>query len=328
MRLLICLVEVGAAAFVAPVLEAWGRTPPPLEWGVIGTRPALDRLAGCISPDRIWGGPLAAEDATGGVALLRKHTPTAVLMSAGGWPLEHALVASARMAGVPIIQFIDTWYGYRRRLTVEDSVQLPDRLLLIDSRASAEAEAEGVDISNVVHVGHPAWSLIPCLPSTGGRRTLFLGAPVRDGYGQSLGYTEETCWQLVLDARSQSPELIFDLDYAPHPAQHRDDLPTDTRLVSYHFDALRDEYDQVIGIFSAPLVDAFLAGRRAISVQPNAVGQDYWALSRFGLAPRARTVEDLLHALRMPPPDPDGLRRDLCDSVDRFSSKVIELCQT
>lgn len=122
-------------------------------------------------------------------------------------------------------------------------------------------------------LGHPGLARIPLLPPTADRKTLFIGAPARRDYGHSLGYTEATSWALAKQVQKKRPDLISDLAYAPHP-EEAGPPDAETPCRRYDFGVLESDYGQVLGMFSTPLIEAFLAGRRAVSVQPDALGTD------------------------------------------------------
>lgn len=307
------LVEAGAAAYLAPVLSAWIDAPPVPDWHIAATPVAAARLTDL--PDaRLLTRTLERDDDgapdLNGVRVL--------IASAGNWPAERAACRAAKAAGVAVLQFVDTWYGYARRL---DGL-FPDRLAVIDANARAEAEAEGVPETILVETGHPGLARIGRLPPTTSRKTLFLGAPVRRDYGTSLGYTEDDAWALAATVAAERPDLISDLRYAMHPQQTAPAGVPDAALTDYRSERLAEDFGQVIGMFSTPLIDAFLAGRRSISLQPNATETDMFALSRFGSMPRATDKETLIAALDGPLPSGDGLRSALSDSIVKFDRAV------
>ncbi|MEQ8603695.1 MAG: hypothetical protein RIB45_10275 [Marivibrio sp.] len=321
-KLLVLPVEAGAAAFLKPVLAAWETASPGFDWEVGLTDRSAASLSGALRRGRAVGSVLDRLDAAAGAAFIERARPSALLISAGGWPLEHAAVRAARSLGVTVLQFVDTWYGYRRRLVDDAGLNAPDRLLLIDGFAAREAREEGLGELATELVGHPHWGKVARLPPTERRRTLFVGAPVVRDYGASLGYTEGSCFDLLRAAQEARPDLIAHIEYAPHPEQNEDDLPEGVRISRYDPRRLGEDVDQLVGMFSSPLIDAYLSGRRSVSLQPDAVGPDLYPLSRRGLAPRAGTLQDLIAALSLPPPDPTALRWDLQGSVERFANAV------
>ncbi|MDF1750877.1 MAG: hypothetical protein P1V34_18590 [Alphaproteobacteria bacterium] len=324
--LLVLLVEAGAAAYIAPLLVQWTESDPGFDWRVAATPIAASRLPLCLAEDRVLRRTIDRESAQEGESLITENSPTMLLSSAGGWAIERGAVISAQSAMISAIQFVDTWTNYLYRFTSagRDTAHYSDRIIVIDETAIAEASEEGLPREKLVPCGHPAWEQIALLPPTGSRDTVFIGGPVRRDYGDSLGYTEETCWNMVRELQVQRPDLIENLYYAPHPEQRNLQGVDVDCVVTYRADMLRHEIGQVLGIFSAPLTDAYLAGRRVISIQPGAIGVDKYPLSRFGFVPRATTMDDLIAALEMTPELDGRLHRSLKNSCQRLSDFLTE----
>jgi len=316
---LFVVVEAGAAGFLKPVFEAWRDTPPDFEWSIALTDKSADVLGPIIDPGRIVGTNLDRTSAAPVGAILDKVETSAILCSAGGHALEHAVIDGARARAIPTVQFIDTWYNYRRRLEKNGQLNLPGKIAVIDDVAVQEAVAEGLPEERLTCLGHPGLARIPLLPPTADRKTLFIGAPARRDYGHSLGYTEATSWALAKQVQKKRPDLISDLAYAPHP-EEAGPPDAETPCRRYDFGVLESDYGQVLGMFSTPLIEAFLAGRRAVSVQPDALGTDMWSASRQDLAPRALDEEDLVRALETPIPDPTPLRARLSNAASKLEA--------
>ncbi|MDW3206332.1 MAG: hypothetical protein R8L07_12420 [Alphaproteobacteria bacterium] len=326
--LLVVLAEAGAAAYLAPVLRAWSETEPGFEWSVVATAVASARLPVEALGARLKHAALNRGEQREAAEWIDRLSATALLCSAGGWPMEHGAVAEARSQHLPVCQFVDTWTNYARRFRadVPGGLRLPDRLLLIDEQGVKEAVAEGIPRSLCATCGHPVWETISELDPTDSRASVFIGAPVYRDYGTELGYTESDSWAMLEKVRRDRPDLISDLLYAPHPEQTDLADIDPNRIRPYHSRQLETEIGQVFGIFSAPLVDAYLSGRRSVSIQPNAVGQDMWPLSRFGFAPRARSEEELIRALEAPLAKAStSLRRGLENSRSRITAWIEEM---
>src|SRR3546814_10949105 len=86
--------------------------------------------------------------------------------------------------------------------------------------------------------------------------------------------------------------------YAPHPEQHPSDHVTGAAVTRYDR-SLLDDIETLVGMFSAPLVDAYLAGRRVVSLQPGAHAVDLCTLNRHGRSRRARDMDELAAALEI-----------------------------
>jgi hypothetical protein len=313
----ICVAEsYAAAAYLRALAGAWSAVPPAFDWHFV--RPERIPVTALELPVRegMSGAVLSRAAAGFGAA-----GPKVCLCSASGLPSEFDILDAAQAAGVPVFQFVDTWYNYRRRVERNGRLVLGDRMLVIDGRAVTEAADEGIPRDRLVAVGHPVWQHVRPLPPPRARGLLFVGAPIEREYGRSLGYTERDCWNMLKAALDALPGLFDEICYAPHP-DDRDALKVDgVRIVGYRPELL-ETVDTVAGMFSAPLIDAFLSGRRAVSVQPGAIGYDMCPLSRHGRIPRATTVDALIGALQAPPSDPAALAASFTGSDRRIAAEI------
>jgi hypothetical protein len=300
--LLNVVAEAGAARYLMPLWEKWLSEPPPFKWnlilgdgasGLLRSENWLQRLPVICEVDR------QASDIEG---FLGGRKPDALLASAGdAYPLEAASVAYVAASGGRTAQFIDTWYNYARRFGGSKGLQLPERILVIDERAREAAVNEGLPEERLMVVGQPWWERTPVLPPQSRRKVLFLGAPVRRDYGDSLGYDEWDAWRIVVEASRRQPDLFDKIWYGKHPEQV--DLAQDAigqaELTTNSMSVL-PQAGTVLGMFSSPMVDAYLGGAAVISVQPNLIGADRCPLSRYGYIARAGSVQSLIDALQQP----------------------------
>lgn len=123
---------------------------------------------------------------------------------------------------------------------------------------------------------------------------LFIDAPVRRDYADSLGYDEDDAWRLVA-AEHRRRGIATPILFAPHPTNADKAIPEGAIAVRYNL-SLLDRAATVFGMFSAPLIDAYLRGRRVISVQPN-LQRDLNPLTRRRLIALATNAETLRSAL-------------------------------
>ena len=326
--ILFVVVETGAARFAAPLWRRWLNEDGGAAWRVVLGPMAARYLA---DSDLGRGLPVLAETSATTddmESLLGGWRPRGVLASAGDhYPLEAAAADYARTCGVPSAQFIDTWTNYRRRFAHPNGAILPDHIAVIDERAAAEAVAEGLPFEKLRVIGQPTWenSLMP--PAAPREQVLFLGAPMVRDFGDALGYDEWTSWAVVLEAARRFPDLFERLWYGKHPGQTDVDAARlgPATLVEDSLQLLAHA-GSVIGMASSPMVEAFLAGRNVVSVQPNAVGPDLCPLSRHGRIPRADTPESLAEALGADPLQSGDLAASLrgsTDRLDRFLKDVL-----
>ncbi len=227
-----------------------------------------------------------------------------ILLAAAGWPVELMLLKAARDRHLRTGQYVETWYGYRRRLAPAPDWPVPDHLLLPDAAAVGEAAGEGIEAAHIHVVGNPVWEDV--VPDKEGEDTqwLFIDAPVRRDYGDSLGFGENDAWRLVA-AEHARRKIGNPIMFAPHPTDTTKAVPEGAVAVSYD-NSLLERIGTVFGMFSAPLIDAYLRGRRVISVQPN-LRRDLNPLSRRRLVPLATDADSIRTALDLPLPGIDPL---------------------
>lgn len=328
-RILFVAVETNAAAFLAPLLLRWLDRPEVRSWRLIVAHHANEQFSRIA--DRVP--RIVAENSADGLAPALKAlaaqgwAPQALVASAGGHPLEFAALEACR--GMPRAQFIDTWTNYRRRFEGPSGLSLAERIFVIDDNAACEAADAGLPRERMVVTGQPSWESVEPLPPAPRSRALFLSAPVTEGYGSSLGYSERDCWRVVQQLRIGRPDLIAELGFAPHPVERHPDAAAlaGAKLVRYDRSLLAS-IGTVIGMFSSPMIDAFLAGRVVVSVQPGAVGPDQCPLSRHGYIDRVGDVTALAAALEKPKSaDRERLAAILRNSTDRLERAVGELAR-
>ncbi len=320
-RLLFVVAEIGAARFIEPLWRRWLATQNDFEWRVVA---AAEMAANyLLETDLANALPMLAPARLTDENLERRlgnWMPTAIVASAGDhYPLEAAAVALARDLAVPSAQYIDTWYNYRRRFEHSGGLVYPDHILVIDDLARREAVGDGLPPERMVVVGQPAWEHSPPLDWAPRDQVLFLGAPIRRDYGFSLGFDEETVWRVVLEAAEICPGKFRRLMYGSHPGQSTiiSESVEPAVLVEDSMAALK-QAGVVLGIFSSPMIDAYIGGRRVVSVQPNVGSRDYCPLSRHGRIARVGDARSLIEALDASFSEPSDFARALSGSTDRL----------
>ena len=311
-RLLFVVAQVGTAAYLEPLWRHWLDRPPTLEWRVMASH------------------PVRAYVARAGLSNLPQLSAKAdfqancIVASASNSALEEN--ALERATGARIARVVDTWYGYRQRLIGQHGdLMLPDHVLVIDREARRQAIDEGLPAGRITVVGHPAWEQVAPLPAVNRDRVLFVSQPIQRHFGDTLGYNERTTWNLFHETARRHPALVTQIHFAAHP---EDDMPApqepDVKVMPDGRAALA-KVGTVVGMYSSLLIDAALAGRHVVSLQPGADGMGLRAVGPNGLVPLARTVDGLVAALSAVPPETDGLRRDLKDSCRRLEEFVLSL---
>ena len=218
-----------------------------------------------------------------------------VVTSATYAPAERAALAWAKRHGIPSAQLVDSWYDYRRRIEATNGPGLmPNEILVLDETAKNDAAAEGLPAQCIRVVGHPAWEAIAPLPDAPISNVLLVDQPVSDDMGRRLGYDEDDFLALVRSGLGSDYRLTLALH--PRRKQAAGDPAIPGAIVSDVREAVKT-CGTVIGMFSSFLVEAYLSGRRVVSVQPNAGVVDYCILSRLKLIPRVTAAAQLSGAI-------------------------------
>ena len=327
-RLLCVAAEIGAARYFEPLWKRWLSAAPGFQWRVVAGDGASSYLHKIGLAQALPGFAAASND--GDLPSIPAWKPTAVIASAGDHHrIELAAIRLARNLGAPSAQYVDTWYNYRRRFDHAGGVVFPDTILVIDDVARREAAAEGLPAERLHVVGQPAWEHRAPLRPAPKQHVLFLGAPVRRDYGSTLGFDETDAWNVVRAAATRAPDRFQRVIYGAHPAQ--DDLTeagvSPFKITRNSMDALQ-ECGTVVGIFSSPMIDAFLGGRTVVSVQPHMRGNALGPLSRHGYIRRVDAAEHLIEALGEVPNDADALSGQLRGSTERLDERIHRLMRT
>jgi len=313
--------QAGSAEYLIPLWRRWLAREGAASWRVAAAPVARERVTAAGLGDVRF---VPFEDGELSEAESDGWQPAMVVASASGADIETAAVALVRRRGLPLVRFIDAWYGYRRRLEPGGPLDPADRILVIDDEAVEEALAEGLPREMLEPVGHPAWEEVTPLPPADRRRVMFVSQPVARHYGGSLGYTESESWEMLRGTAQAHPELIERLIFAPHPEESLPPPAEDglVRVATRAREAL-GEAGTVVGMFSSLLIHALLAGRHVVSLQPGAVGPDLTAMGRRGWIARATSEQELVAALAAPTPPCAALRRSLEGSCARLERALL-----
>ena len=263
---------------------------------------------------------------------LTAFTPDLVLTatSIGETSLEMQFIAEARHLGIPTLTVLDFWSSYVERFTgvANRSLSgcLPDRIAIMDARASAEMELLGFPSDCLKITGQPAFDALQSLrlASTSITRTalrqtysigdgallvLYLSSPISSHRGATesspgyMGYTEHTSLRLLLDeleALSGELQGSIQLLVKPHPRDPADNFDgwkgnrvrlevvsdADTRQLIL-------ASDLVVGTVSVALIESCLLGRPTISLQPGLTGEDMLPSNQWGATIAVYDARDL-----------------------------------
>ncbi len=300
------LVDAGGAEALVPVLKAVAQR------GVLGGIVAAPPAADVLARSNISFTPLADLSPGGEAAWLEAIGATGLLTSTswGANPVELGFIEAARGRQAQSAAIIDFWSNYRSRFVAADGrLVLPDWIVVPDAAAAAEATSDGLPADRLVAAGNPHFeNLLERSLAFGpvqetafrrsvgvpGKATLvvFASQPIRELYGETLGYTEARVLVEVREALQQAMEWLGHkaiLAVRSHPRERDPVELGSTTDVTVRLGNGGDPLDWllsadlVVGMTSALLVQASLIGDRVLSVQPDLIGVDRLPTNRLGL---------------------------------------------
>lgn len=239
-----------------------------------------------------------------------------VVASATGKKIENLITEKALKLNIPCIQFVDNIYGWKNRITYKKRTIYPTNFLVINKQCYNLAKKDGIPENSIKISGHPAWESIKNVYFRNNKNTLFIGSPINEIYKNRLGYNEKEVWDICIKASIRYPNLIYNIKYLLHPGQKKPSYVKKKFIIKN----IKNNffYGQIIGIFSSYLTEAYLQGKKVISIQPKINREDKWIISRFY---KERTVKDykqLIKALKITSKNKDYLSKDLFKSTSRF----------
>jgi hypothetical protein len=304
-QVLLVVAEAGAADFIAPLLGEWlNGQAPRFEWHVVAAPVAAKRLSATVPAAASK--TTVAPDANADISPLLEGARALVASAGRSRMIETHALRSAKRRLLPSLQFVDAWNSMPYRFERGGKFEIADRVLMIDDTAIENAVALGLSRERFVAVGHPGFERAPLLPETDDNAVLVLGSPLREIMGDTLGYDQDDCLEIVAAAATKRPDLLPKLLYAAHPGETK--MPGGIERIETSAGLLRCA--TVIGSFAAPMVSAYLGGRRVVSVQPSLPLGNLFEPSRRGLVRRVSDADGLIAALEEKT-DLSGVFRDL-----------------
>jgi hypothetical protein len=255
-------------------------------------------------------------DQSGDVAQqLASTNPTVVVTSTSHAAAERTATQWGCDHGTPAVQLVDSWYDYARRIEKTNGPGLmPDAIMVFDDDARRDAIGEGLAPDRLRVVGHPGWEDVQILPPASPSDVLIIDQPVKSDMGARLGYNEDDMLKVVGNGLGGG----YRLHLAVHP--RRQATPVHNLEPVSDIKTAARNCGTVIGMFSSFLIDAFLGGRRVISVQPNAGETDLCILSRLGLIPRVTEPKQFAAALTCSQSAPDKFAARFANSRGRVAT--------
>lgn len=243
--------------------------------------------------------------------MLERERPDVVVTSATSIasqnPGEGFLWKLCKELEIPSVAFLDQWQNYRMRFSADGRSldTLPDWINAIDATGRKEMISEGFAPEMLKEWGHPYLDfftkklrkLIAIEPRGGQRVILFVSEPIKEFFQASRGYDQFTAFDYFLKiiANTMSPDSCRIL-VKLHPKEIQSAY-FEEALHNFKFqyrilgaEVLPEEAllgaDEVYGMTSILLIQAYLLGLPTYSVQPNLSGIDPLVISRQGLIKR------------------------------------------
>ena len=245
---------------------------------------------------------------TGFHEILLMEQPSWVVTSASSIvtinPAETMLWRASKHHGIRTLAFLDQWQNYLIRFSTDGKTidVLPDFINSIDEIGRREMLSLGFEADRLCCLGQPylqrfstALDRVTKHPEKA-HRIGFVSEPIRQVYGLTRGYDQYDALALackLLSARADSRELI--LSVKMHPKESLDQefvailegSKIKFQIVEAGVSPLQflASINELYGMTSIMLIQAYLAGMRTVSVQPGggiSYGSDPLVLTRFG----------------------------------------------
>ena len=265
-----------------------------------------------------------------GDILDREKGDLVLLGTSMGFSLEDVFVEECRKRNIPSVAIFDSWINYSVRFCAaadkRDLRYLPDYICVSDDFVREEMKKEGIPAHKIIVTGNPYFDglLKETEKYSSGARKDFLaklgnhfdplivtflsqgidrlfGASVKDpGF---LGFTQFDALKLLITGLEKfygNKNVI--LVIRPHP---KEDISTyrnfekkqgNIRIIVDNNDDARKILaisDIVAGMFSIMLVEAYILGKKILSIQPCLLGENPFILSRMNIVKNAGNLEEL-----------------------------------
>lgn len=257
--------------------------------------------------------------------IMNTYRPDLVITSATSLPerdmSEKYLWHNARLDGIPTIAFLDQWQNYAVRFSGPSAAErlsyLPDYINCINDIGEREMIEEGFDPHSLIKLGQPYLSSLindaklidvdeiknKLAITPDHRVVMFVSEAIREHYGHIRGYDQYDALRLFLELMlkaTQQTELLIKLHPKDTQVEYErilSEYPTlHSRVVKNELSPLESILisDEVFGMTSIMLVEAYLLGKKTVSLQPGLVGKDSCVLTRYRIIPAivSRNIND------------------------------------
>ena len=252
--------------------------------------------------------PIGKDDSS----FLNRFAPDLVITSATSLPIkdmsEKHIWRLARLAGIKSIALLDQWQNYSIRFSgvtaQERLAYLPDAINCIDEIGKTEMIAEGFKGEILYQLGQPYLDRladgargINCIAIRNQLDVaqeksiiLFVSEAIEENFGRERGYTQYDALLVFLKNLVAAENQIILIKLHPKDDitkfhQIQAGFPLHTLIfISNELTALDciAVSDQVFGMTSIMLIEAYILSKPVVSIQPNLKIVDPLVLSRYG----------------------------------------------
>ncbi len=226
-----------------------------------------------------------------------------------------------RQNNITTLALLDQWQNYSARFFPEgisvSQDDLPDYINAINAIGKADMVREGFPEERLITFGHPYLTRIARDYNHADKKearkalgvsdnqqsiSLFVSEPIAKYYDRTRGYNEEDALDIWLDwigNREDSPIALVKCHPKEDPKKLQAILaghPTaKASLIKQGISPFQClvAADEVYGMTSIMLIEAYVMGKPVLSVQPSSSGVDQMVLSRLGYIRRATSLEEL-----------------------------------
>jgi hypothetical protein len=246
-------------------------------------------------------------------AIINAYRPNLIITSATSLPdrdmSEKYRWHNSRLAGIPTIAFLDQWQNYVLRFSGaaadERLAYIPNYINCINAIGKSDMIHEGFCTHGLVQFGHPYLTSLKILATQvdvfeirkalgiepAHRLILFASEAIQEHFGYTRGYDQYDALRMFMDLMSQSTKDVRPL-IKLHP---KDELEGYVQVLrdypELHALIITNEVrpveciqiaDEVYGMTSIILIEAYVLGKKVVSLQPRLKVEDPMVLSRLG----------------------------------------------
>jgi hypothetical protein len=207
---------------------------------------------------------------------------------------ETLFILEAKKKSIPTVCFIDFWSNYLMRFKYKREIIFPDNIFAIDNRCKEEMILEGIPEKKIKVIGQPYLEkVLKNLPKMGDN-LLLASQPIKKYYGKRLGYDEMDFWKICFEAIKNTGIRNVISTHHPEEVPYRDINNLNAIFLKGKGIKNIEDSHTVLSMFSMQMMVGYLWGRNVASIQPKFGTHDPSPLSRWGLVPRLKTVNEVV----------------------------------